>query len=85
MSSSRDSKVVLRDGSSITNVRVYVTATSSYTLYLSNDAGGSWEEFTGSDGGVHTFVAGSSLGVMWRLVGDSVVFSRLRLWANVEE
>lgn len=81
----RTSKIVLKDGSSISNVRVYVSVVGgNYVLELSNDAGGSWEEFTGSDGSVHTFGSGSSAGVMWRLTGNNVVFSRLRLWANVE-
>ena len=81
----RTSKIVLKDGSSISNVRVYVSVSgSNYVLELSND-GSSWEEFTGLDGEVHTFGSGSTAGVRWRLTGNNVVFSRLRLWANVEE
>ena len=84
---SRKSEVVLKDGSSITNVRVNVTASNSnYVLELCNDGDSeSWEEFTGENGGVHEFSSGNSGGVKWRLTGSGVTFTMIELTSNVED
>ena len=83
---SRKSSIVLRDGGSITNVRVDITASNdNYVLELCNDGDSeSWEEFTGENGGVHEFSSGDAGGVKWRLTGSGVVFSSVLLKSNVE-